>query len=129
MTDNQYDPFDPANLNLAQVARPKVVVVPPKLKKRREQFAKVPMLLWEHLNTAPEQTLRLVVHLIHLYWTHNGGPFNLANESVVISGIPRQSKSRALRDLESRKVVAVEWRGRKGPIVQFLSPWAALLSQ
>ena len=127
MSDGQFDPFDPANLSLAQADRPRVVVVPPKLKKRREQFAIVPLVLWEHLNDAPEQTLRLVVHLIHLHWTHNGRPIVLANEAVAISGLPPESKRRALRDLERRKVVAVERQERKRPVVRFLPPWGPLL--
>jgi hypothetical protein len=127
------DPFDPENLRLqygtrvSQKATRSMVVVPAKLKKRREQFALVPMSLWEKLNDAPEQTLRLIVYLIHMYWQGEYKPVELANEIMETNGVPPESKRRALRDLESRAVISVQWPSRKTPVVRFIPPWDALL--
>jgi hypothetical protein len=124
----KYDPYDPENLRLSPAQQTaKSVVVSTKLKKRREQFALVPMSLWETLNDAPEQTLRLLVYLIHMYWQGGYEPVKLANGMMSINGVPPQSKRRALRDLEARGIIAVTWPTRKSPIVRFLSPWEALL--
>jgi hypothetical protein len=124
----KHDPFDPENLRLStaqQVARS--AVVPAKLKKRREQFALVPMSLWETLNDASGQTLRLVVYLIHMYWKDEYKPVKLANGMMAINGICRESKRQVLRDLEARGIVTVDRRVKKSPIVQFCPPWDALL--
>jgi hypothetical protein len=73
------DPYDPENLRLSPAQQSvRSVVVSAKLKKRREQFALVPMSLWETLNDARGQTLRLVVYLIHTYWQSEYKPTKLA---------------------------------------------------
>jgi hypothetical protein len=122
------DPFDPENLrlNISQQVT-KSVVAPAKLKKRREQFALVPMSLWETLNDAPGQTLRLLVYLIHMYWQAEHKPLKLANGMMAVNGICREAKRKALRDLEAREIVAVDRRDRKSPIVRFIPPWDTLL--
>jgi hypothetical protein len=127
------DPFDPENLRLqygtraSQKETRSTVVVPAKLKKRREQFALVPMSLWEKLNDARGQTLRLIVYLIHMYWQGDYKPVKLANEIMEVNGVCREAKRRALHDLESRGVVIVDQRRRKSPIVRFAPPWDTLL--
>ena len=58
-----YDPYDPENLRL-EVRRNRLrsrLSYQPNSRSGAEQFALVPMSLWETLNDAPEQTLRLLV--------------------------------------------------------------------
>ena len=78
----------PENLQLSPAQQTaKSVVVSANVKKRREQFALVPMSLWETLNDAPEQTLRLLVYLIHMYWQGEYEPVDLANGMMSINGV------------------------------------------
>ena len=64
--------------------------VPTRVKKRRKYFAMLPMQWYE----------------------------KLANGMLAYDGIGHDSKLRALRDLEQRGLVTVEWQDRKSPIVQ-----------
>ena len=90
---------------------------PRKIVKRRKQFVQVPMTWYERLRGAHGQTYRVALHLLHLHWKAGGGPVRLANGMLAIDGVPATSKLRAIRDLERRRLVTVEWRSRKSPIV------------
>jgi len=86
-------------------------------KDRSQHFSRVPMALWESLGGTPGQTLWLVAYIFYLHWKSNGEPFKLSNGYLKVCGVSASSKLRALRDLEGRGVISVEWRGRKSPIV------------
>jgi hypothetical protein len=111
-------PFHPDNLRIdtGEVR----VVTPAKIKKRREHFIKLPMTWYEHLKGAHGQTYRVAWYLLYLHWKNNGAPIKLANGMLAMDGVSPQSKRRALRDLDHRKLVTVEWRQKKSPIVRVL---------
>jgi hypothetical protein len=96
------------------------VRVPEKIRKRRGHFVKVPMAWVEKLEGAHGQTWRLAMFLLYTHWKDRGEPVKLSNGMLRIDGIPRTSKWRALRDLETRGLVAVQCRPRRSPIVRVL---------
>ena len=102
-----------------QVAR-----VPKKLQKRRQHFVMVPWAWAERLQGASGQTYRVAICLLYLHWRGSkSGLINLPNGMLKIDGISRQSKWRALTDLERRGLIVVEHRPRKSPLVRLnLSP-------
>ena len=92
------DPYDPKRLRIdpAKFATP---YVPVKIRKRREQFVKLPMWWMEKLGEAPlatGATHQVAWHLLHLHWKSGGKPFKLPNGMLKYHGISRQSKWRAL---------------------------------
>jgi hypothetical protein len=94
--------------------------VPTKVRKRREQFVKLPMWWAEELAKEPfatGSTFYVAIYLWHLDWKHHGKPFRLPNGMLQYDGISRQSKWRALADLERRGLITVERRPRKSPII------------
>jgi hypothetical protein len=97
--------------------RERQAVVPRKIQKRREQFVKVPWTWVEKLDGVTGHTYRVALCLLHLHWQQKGGPVKLANGMLGIDGVSRQSKWRALIDLEHRGLVTVERRPRRSPIV------------
>jgi hypothetical protein len=94
--------------------------VPAKIKKRGEQFIKVPMWWYEKLaNPAPRCRCTCLVawYLLHLNWKNEGKPFKLPNGMLAYDGISPDSKWRALKDLGRRGLISVEWRKKKSPII------------
>jgi hypothetical protein len=112
------DPFYGLTLTDDQV-RERLAIVPRKIQKRRQQFVMVPWTWAERLVGAHGQTYRVALILLHLHWKgKKGEPVKLANGMLKIDGVSRQSKWRALRDLEMRGLVAIECRSRRSPLVQ-----------
>jgi hypothetical protein len=116
------DGFDLPKLRLdpAVLSTP---TVPTKIRKRREQFIMVPMRWYEMLaNPIPAGrcTCLVAMYVLYLHWKNQGKPFKLANGMLDYDGISRDSKTRALKELESRGLVTVEWRPKKAPIVRVL---------
>jgi hypothetical protein len=103
---------------LLALGRP--VNVSRKIKKRREQFVMVPWAWLERLNGATGQTYRVALCLLHASWKNRGEPFKLANGMLRMDGVSRQSKWRALSDLERRRLIVVERRPNRSPIVRVL---------
>jgi len=120
MSDDTNGNFHPKNIGLGPELLSSEVwaVMPAKIKRRREHFAMLPMTWYERLKGADGQTYRVAWFLLYLHWKNNGGPIKLANGMLVMDGVPPQSKRRALRDLERRGLITVEWRPRKSPIVR-----------
>jgi hypothetical protein len=56
-------------------------------------------------------------YLLHLNWKSRGKPIKLANGMLAYDGVSPDSKWRALKDLERRNLITVEWRKRKSPII------------
>jgi hypothetical protein len=119
------DPFDdPDQLRLPPEWLPKyaepIRPVPKKIRKRNEQFVMVPLWWYGRLtNPCPRTrcTGTLAMYVLHMNWKHHGKPFALANGMLEYDGISSDTKTRALKDLEQRGLVAVQWRDRKSPIV------------
>jgi len=120
MNDDTNGNFHPKNIGLGPELLGSDVwaVTPAKIKRRREHFAMLPMTWYERLKGADGQTYRVAWFLLYLHWKNNGGPIKLANGMLAMDGVPPQSKRRALRDLERRGLITVEWRPRKSPIVR-----------
>jgi len=97
--------------------RQRLASVPFKMRKRRQQFVKVPWTWVDKLAGATGQTYCVALCLLHLHWQQKGGPVKLANGMLRIDGVSRQSKWRALSDLEHRGLVTVERRPRRSPMI------------
>ena len=113
------DEFDITKLRLDQAAFT-APPVPSKIRKRREQFVMVPMRWYENL-AKPVPTSRctclVALYVLHLHWKSRGKPFKLANGMLVYDGISHDSKYRALKDLERRGLITVEWGPKRSPII------------
>jgi hypothetical protein len=96
------------------------VSVSRKERKRREQFVMVPFSWIEKLDGATGQTYRVALLLLHEHWRRRGQPIRVNNCMVVNVGISRQSKWRALSELERHGLITVERRPRKSPVVRVL---------
>jgi hypothetical protein len=110
------DSLDLANLRLNHVSEGRVVI-PKKIQKRRKRFAQLPMTWHEILDGASGQTCRLAWWLLYMHWKGGGQPIKLANGIV-----PRQTKWKALRDLERRGLITIESRSRRSPIIRLTGP-------
>ncbi|MGY4289612.1 hypothetical protein ACVWXO_008878 [Bradyrhizobium sp. LM2.7] len=118
-SDKKADPFDLDNLRLDSEARPeRRVSTPRKIERRREHFVKVPWPWVETLSGASGQTVLLALHLLYLHWKGREAPIKLANGMLNIDGISRWSKTRALGELERRKLLTIERRPRRSPIIR-----------
>ena len=115
------DPFDVETLR-ADPANPGFVVkranVSAKIDKRRGQFIRLPWLWFEKLAGATGQTYHVALYFLFLHWKNGGEPIKLANGMLKLSGTSRQSKWRALTELERRGLITVERRARRSPIVR-----------
>jgi hypothetical protein len=122
MTD---DPFDDVSKLRIDPNDPKLRApyVPARIRKRREQFIKVPMQWKENLGAKPRArgtTYDVALHLLHLHWKNHGKPFKLPNGLLRYDGISRFAKWRALMDLERRGLIRIERRPRRTPITELL---------
>ena len=115
------DPFDIAKLRIDR-ATLATAHVPARIRKRRGTFVILPMLWYEKLaKPAPNSRYTCLVawYLLHLDWKNGGKPFKLPNGMLAYDGIGRHTKYRALRDLERRGLITIEWqRGRRSPVIQ-----------
>jgi hypothetical protein len=85
--------------------------------KANRYFVKVPLAWIEKLEGACGRTYFLALRILFLHFRERGGSIVLSNRRA---GMPRQSKHHALRDLEGRGLIAVQWRGRRAPTVEVL---------
>jgi hypothetical protein len=115
------DPHDPKALRIdpATFATPHV---PTKIRKRKKDFAMVPMSWYEILKEPLPTGLTVMValHLCYLCWKNGGKPFKLPNGMLEYDGISRQTKWRALAVLERRGLITIERRPKKSPIIRLL---------
>jgi hypothetical protein len=113
------DDFDIKALRIdpAKFAAPPI---PAKIRKRRQLFAMVPMWWYEKLaNPMPTCRCTCLVawYVLHLHWKGERKPFKLANGMLAYDGISPDSKLRAIKELEQRGLITVEWRLKKSPII------------
>jgi hypothetical protein len=114
---NDRDPFDGLALADDQI-RERLAVVPRKIAKRRKHFIMVPMAWREGLDGATGNTILVALDLLYLAWRDGkGGSVKLGNGMLRHDGISRQSKWRALNELERRGLIAVERRPNRSPLV------------
>jgi CRP-like cAMP-binding protein len=107
--------FHPKNIGL----NPELwAVVPTKIRKRRQHFIQVPWVWVEKLaKTRSANTYRVALYLLFLHWKDNGAPIKLANGMLVMDGVTRFSKWRALQELEQAGLIRIERRQRKSPMI------------
>ena len=118
MTNGSFDPFDPANLAIKDL--PAIPAnVPRKVQKRREQFVQMPLYWIEILAKAKASGLTFAVaaYVMHQYWKHHNRPFKLANGMLKYDGISRQTKWRALSQMEKLGLIRIDRQSGKSPIV------------
>jgi hypothetical protein len=111
------DIWNKLRIDPAKLATP---YVPAKIRKRNEQFVKLPMWWYGKLAgspTATRTTILIAIYLVHLHWKHSGKPFKLPNGMLGYDGISRHSKWRALKELERLGLITVERRRKKSPII------------
>jgi hypothetical protein len=114
MTEDPYADLKQHRLTPEMLA--KLAVVPRKIQKRRQQFVMVPWGWIERLaKTASANTYRVALHLLHQHWKNNSRPFLLPNGLLVMEGVTRFAKWRALAELEELGLVLVEKRPRRSP--------------
>jgi hypothetical protein len=118
MIGERDDPLDLANLRLPAGVSERLAVVPRKIKKRRQQFIQVPWSWFERLDGASGHTYRLALLLLYLNWKDKGAPIKLANGELKIDSLSRQTKWRALRELERRSLITIDCRPKKSPRVR-----------
>jgi hypothetical protein len=119
------DPFDLEHLALtpkdvADLA-PLQKKPPPAKLTSRTKFVKLPyeqtLALAGRLRDAP---MAVLVELAYQAFKTHKNPVPLANAALRSVGIRRDAKLRALRQLEADELIAVEWRGRKSPLITIL---------
>jgi hypothetical protein len=99
-----------------------LAVVPRKIQKRRQQFVMVPWTWIEKLATARYvATYRVALHVLYRHWKGQGEPFTLSNGAMLMEGVARGTKWRALRELERLGLIAIERRPRKSPRITMVS--------
>jgi hypothetical protein len=87
----------------------------------RHQFTIVPRSWSDRLAAARHVgTYKFALHLLHQYWKNGGRPISLTNTFATNAGVSRRSKWRALGELERLKLIEVERRPRKSPLVTLL---------
>src|SRR5262249_1518637 len=109
---NRFDP-DRLRLDVGEVR----AVVPERLKRRAQQFVKLPWAWVLLLGGVTRPTWITAAHVSHFDCGNKGEPFKLPNGLLKIDGVSPQSKRRALRELARLDLISVEWRPRKSPIV------------
>jgi hypothetical protein len=62
----------------------------------------------------------VALYLLHLHWKQDGGPINLANGGLIMKGVSRFAKQRALNLLERAGLISVQRRSRRSPVVQIM---------
>ena len=98
-------------------------VKPGNEKTPRRRFVMVPEYWWHKLGEEPHpsgKTFLVVFELFYRAWRLDLDEVELPNERLKQIGVSRQSKYRALTDLQCRGLIRVEWAERKSPLVRLL---------
>ena len=62
-------------------------------------------------------TWNVALCIIFLHWKNEGRPFPLTNVALQEFGVSKRQKGRALRELERRELIKVEFRHNRNPII------------
>ena len=65
-------------------------------------------------------TFKIAHHLLYQNWKTGGRPIALTNVALAGAGVSRRSKWHALNELERLKLIKVERRPRKSPLITLL---------
>jgi hypothetical protein len=97
-----------------------------KLRQRRryrEQFVRVPVEWMHRLNSARLiATWKVALHLLDQSFKEHRHTVRLANGVMVMKGVTRWQKWRALKELETFGLINIENRPRKTPEITLLYP-------
>jgi hypothetical protein len=118
---NEDDPFDLEKLRLrpedAQAYAGKAA--PRSEPRKKDGWIKVPLWWATELEAARyASTFKIAHRLLHRHWKNGGRRITLTN--TALPGITRFQKWRALDELERLKLVEIERRRRKSPLVTLL---------
>jgi hypothetical protein len=93
-------------------------VVPKTRRQKVDPFAKVP-LRWATAAAKATRTPKALVWvlLLHEVWKTKGAPFPLSNERLSRYGVTRETKRRALAEMEAAGLITVERRRGRAPVV------------
>ena len=88
---------------------------------KRDRFVQVPLWWAEQAMEATRTPKAMVwVWLLHLAWASHSKTFRLPNERLRLRGVSRDTKTRALRDLEKAGLIQVTREVGKSPTVTLL---------
>jgi hypothetical protein len=95
---------------------------PVKRKPQVEPFVKVPLWWATAASKATRDRGMLVcIELLRASWKAKSLTFSLPNGRLKRAGVSRKIKSRVLRDLERARLIVVERRPRKTPIITLIA--------
>jgi hypothetical protein len=121
---NKNDPFDLEKFRLSpEDMKAYAGKAAPRSARRpaSRQFTIVPRAWSDRLEAARyASTYKLALHLLHQDWKNGGRRITLANAVLTNAGVSRGQKWRALRELERLKLIEIERRRRKSPLVTLL---------
>jgi hypothetical protein len=85
-------------------------------KEQRQPFTKFPDSWADRLRSARGVTYRAALFILRQHWKTSGQPVRLSNTALAAEGVGRNSKWRALRELEEARLIRVEKRPRRSPV-------------
>jgi hypothetical protein len=96
---------------------------PKKRGKKVEPFVKMPLWFAAAAAAATKTPKAMVwIELVHAAWRAKRSTFPLPNARLRKLGVDRFTKARALRDLERAKLIAVQSRRGRPPLVTIVAP-------
>jgi len=100
---------------------------PKRLRQRREHFVS---MSWKLIEAAVphfrDKSWVVLMQIVYETWRHTevrkrqGYTIKLPNQFLKRLGISRHTKYLALRKLEAAKIISVDWRDKKSPLVTLL---------
>jgi len=97
-----------------------LTATPTRIRKRQKHFIQLPFSWYERLKSAGGQTYRVALFICYESWKRSADKIKVPSGMLEIDGVPPKTKRWALRDLERRGCISVEWRPNKSPIVRLL---------
>jgi hypothetical protein len=103
----------------ARERRAELEAAAPTKRKKVAAFVKVP-LAWAAKAAAATNTRKAMVWiwLLHRSWERNSHTITVPNGALLKYGVPRETKRRALAELEAAGLIMIERRPRKSPTVK-----------
>lgn len=95
---------------------------PKKRKKKAEPFVKVPLWFVAAAASATKTRKAIVwIELVHASWRAKNLTFPLSNARLEKYGVGQFTKARALRELERAKLITVQSRRGRPPLITILA--------
>jgi len=120
MTQDIFDDLAALQINPAAKVQAKAKGAPRKAPKWKKHFIRVPWSWVERLRDAHHVcTWKLAMYLLYEDWRNGGQAIVLSNSAV--EGVKRQRKWDGLCELEQLRLIRIERRPRKSPLVTVLT--------